>query len=68
MTNTKSANAWAEHAYTWLVNRQYVKKFKDSESELKSLMPKEANVANGNGIQIKRSKNNRLTITESEDI
>jgi len=68
MTNTKSANAWAEHAYTWLENKKHVKKFKDSESELKSLMPKEANVSNGNGIQIKRAKNNRLTITESEDI
>jgi len=67
MAKTKSANAWSEHAYNWLKNRPHVQKFKDAESELKSLIPKQANIAIGNGIKIKRARNNRLTITESEE-
>ncbi len=66
MTKTKSSNAWTEHAVSWLINRPYVQKFKDAEKELKSLVPKQANIAIGNGIQIKRARNNRLTITEND--
>ena len=64
MTKTKSSNAWTEHAISWLVNKPYVEKFKNAETELKSLIPKQANIAIGNGIKIKRARNNRLTITE----
>ena len=40
--------------------------FKEAEETLKSKVPPKANIAFGNGIVIKRARNNRLTIKYEE--
>ena len=67
MNKTSSANAWASYATDWLENKPKIQMFKECESDLKALVPKTANLAIGNGIQIKRAKNNRLSITKIEE-
>jgi predicted phage-related endonuclease len=59
-------NAWADQAHKWITHKPSVEVFKEAEETLKSKVPPKANIAFGNGIVIKRARNNRLTIKYEE--
>lgn len=61
-------NAWASNAAEWLANKDGAKKFKESEKEIKALIEPDVGVATGHGIQVKKSKDGKLSIRESKDV
>ena len=61
-----ASNSWAEYATRWIESQQPAKVFKDAEKELKSLTPDDARHAFGHGVQVKRSRNGALRISQSD--
>lgn len=58
------SNSWATQASNWKATKDIAKKFKTAEAELKALMLPDMGEAFGGGVQCKRSKDNKLSITE----
>jgi predicted phage-related endonuclease len=58
------SNAWAEHAGTWLANRDAAKAFSAAEKEIKALIEPDVSKAFGHGITASRAKNGAVTIRE----
>lgn len=59
-------NLWASCAKIWLMTKDQAKAFKDVVEEIKAIVPHDVGHAFGYGIQIKRAKNNSLTISEGD--
>ena len=57
-------NAWASFAADWLTNRDPAKTFEKATKELKALVEPDVKRAHGQGVEIKRAKNNALSVKE----
>lgn len=57
------SNEWASSALDWLANKDAAKKFEKAAKDIKALVKPDMGRAFGNGIQVKRAKNNSLTIS-----
>lgn len=58
-------NAWASFAGLWKDNKDAAKLFENAGKELRALMPANASLATGHGVQISRSKDNKLYVKEA---
>lgn len=58
-------NAWASFAGAWKDNKDAAKLFEDAGKQLRALMPTNASLATGHGVQISRSKDNKLYVKEA---
>ena len=56
------SNAWADKAASWVKNKAAAKAFKDTEAEIKLLVPADAVRAHGHGLNVTRAKNGAITI------
>lgn len=59
-------NSWASNATDWLANKEPAKKFKEAEKEIKALIESDVGLATGHGIQVKKSKDGKLSIKEQK--
>jgi predicted phage-related endonuclease len=57
-------NEWAANAVTWLTTRQARKDCESAEKTLKKMVPEDAAICFGHGIQINRDRAGRLAIRE----
>jgi hypothetical protein len=57
-----SSNAWAEFAATFLRTRSAHLEHESAKTELKSLLPADAQQAFGHGIRAKRSKSGAISL------
>ena len=60
-------NLWGAFAADWLDNRDAAVAFRTAEKEIKALVPGDARLVTGHGIQAKRSRNGALRIGEIKD-
>ena len=60
------SNVWAANAATWITTRAAAKDHAAATTELKSLVPADAKIADGHGISISRNKAGSLTIKERD--
>ena len=58
------SNEWASAAADWLENKAAAKRFDTASKRLKGLVEPDVKLAAGHGVQVKRSKNGSLSITE----
>ena len=59
-----AGNEWPVHAAAWLENKAAAKSFKAAENDIKALVEADVKLAFGAGVQVKRSKNGALRISE----
>lgn len=59
-------NAWVYHAADWQKYKNAASFFDNAGKNIKDLVPKEAKIAYGGGIRVKRAKNGTLRITLDE--
>lgn len=59
-------NEWADHAATWLETVDAKKKAESAEAGLKALVPADAQVAFGHGVEITRDRARRLSLRREE--
>lgn len=64
MTEGNRAVEWGNAAHIMRADKDGHNRFVDAKKELKEMIPDDAKLAYGNGMQVKRSKANRITITE----
>jgi len=57
-------NLWATNAAEWLANKDPAKKFKESADTIKELIEADVGKASGHGIEVKKSKDGKLSIKE----
>jgi hypothetical protein len=57
-------NGWASEAYTWITTRQPAKDNAAAEKAIKALVPDDAILCHGHGIQIKRNRAGSLSLRE----
>lgn len=62
-----ASNEWGHVAGQYLATKDIHGDHERAKKELKELMPENATLAHGHGIQIKRAKNNSLTISKRKD-
>lgn len=60
------SNEWAYLAVSWLETRQAMQMHESSERGLKALVPREAGLAHGHGIEIKRNAKGHLSLKQQE--
>ena len=58
------SNEWASAAADWLENKAAAKRFDAAAKSLKGMVEPDVKLAAGHGVQVKRSKNGALSITE----
>ena len=58
------SNEWGAFAADWLAHKDAAKKFKGAEKGLKDLTEADVGLAYGSGVQVKRTKNGSLRISE----
>ena len=59
-------NQWASEAFAWLLARDAYEQFKASDKALRKLVPTNASIAYGHGLEAKRGKDGKLRLTESK--
>lgn len=59
-------NQWADHAATWLANRDAAKQFDGAVKGLKDILPADAIKAHGHGIAASRSRSGAVSIKKEQ--
>lgn len=65
MTTQSCANEWTDGAVTWLENIAASKKAITAEKGIKSLVPTDAKVARGSGVEVTRDRAGRLSLRQA---
>jgi hypothetical protein len=59
-----SSNSWASEAFVWLENKDAAKVAQSSEKAIKALVPADAHLCTGHGIQVLRNRGGALSLRE----
>ena len=60
-------NEWASHAADWISSQKAAKKFDAAAKAIKQLVPDDAGITHGHGVEVKRAKNGALSIKETHN-
>jgi hypothetical protein len=66
MTDGNQAPAWADLAKSWIEEDPLVRRRKDTDKAIKSMLMDDVGVATGSGISVTRNKAGSLTITQTD--